>query len=114
MDPKSPNIQSKVKSIRSYENSKEIAEIYHLLWKNKRQIKEECKRFFVLHGGSLIISTENLLNVLAKMFPRKLVTNNWRVIVSMGDKDRTSIIDVDYLFNQIGNSDRSTISHPRC
>ena len=48
------------------------------------------------------------------MFPAsKLDNNKWKLIVIIGDKDKNSLIDVDYLFNQIGNSNRLTVSHPR-
>jgi len=106
-------MQENVKSIRSYENSKEISEIYYLITRNKRQIKEECKPYFVRLGGNLIIRTESFVNVLAKMFPGKLDFDKWKLIVMIGDKNRNASIDVEYFFNQIGNSNRLTVSHPK-
>ena len=62
----------------------------------------------------MVILTNNLVKMLMNMFPTiKLDVNKWKIVVSMGDKNRNSYIDVEYLFNQIGNSDRLTVSHPK-
>lgn len=114
MDLKIPNVQNNVKATRSYENSREISDIYYLLSRNKRQIREESKKYFIKQGGNLVIHCDNLVEILSKMFPNtKLDTNKWKLIVNIGDKDKNSLIDVEYLFNQIGTSNRMTVSHPK-
>lgn len=112
MDPKSPKIQDKVKSIRSFENSKEISDIYYIISRNKRQIKEECKKYFIRQGGNVVIESDILVNVLTKMFPGKLDGFKWKLIISVGDKNRNNLIDIEYLFNQLGFSNKLNISHP--
>jgi len=114
LDLKIPNVQNNIKAMRSYENSREISDIYYLMSRNKRQIKEESKKYFIRQGGNLVIQSDNFVEVLAQMFPSvKLDVNRWKMIVNIGDKDRNSLIDVDYLFNQIGNSNRIT-RYPPC
>ena len=107
-------MQNNLKAMRSFENSREISDIYYLMTRNKRQIKEESKKYFINQGGYLVIHSEQFVEVLAKMFPSaKLDINRWKLIVNIGDKDKNSLIDVDFLFNQIGNSNRFTVSHPK-
>ena len=107
-------MQNNLKAMRSFENSREISDIYYLMTRNKRQIKEESKQYFIRQGGNLVIHSDNFVVVLAQMFPSvKLDVNRWKMIVNIGDKDRNSLIDVDFLFNQIGNSNRLTVSHPK-
>ena len=114
MDLKIPNLQNKVKATRSYENSRELSDIYYLLTRNKRQIKEESKRHFIKQGGNLVVHCDNLIEILAKMFPAsKLDSNKWKMVVNIADKDKNSLIDVDYLFNQIGSSYKFAASHPK-
>lgn len=114
MDIKIPNLQNNVKATRSYENSREISDIYYLLTRNKRQIKEESKKYFIKQSGVLYIHCDNLIEILSKMFPNaKLDGNKWKLIVNIGDKDKNSLIDVEYFFNQIGNSYRIAASHPK-
>ncbi len=114
MDLKIPNLQNNLKATRSFENSKEISEIYNLLTRNKRQIKEEIKRYFIVQAENILIHCDNFIEVLIKMFPKSIFDKNkWKFILSVGDKDKNSLIDVDYFFNQIGNSNRLTISHPK-
>ena len=112
-DSKAPNAQNKNHKIRSFENSKEIIEIYYLIARNKRQIKEECKKYFIKQGCNMVIRTENLVDVLDEMFPMKLNQNKWKIIVSIGDKHRNHYIDVDYFFYQINLSNRLNISQPK-
>ena len=114
MDLKIPNLVNNLKATRSFENSKEISDIYNLLTRNKRQIKEEIKRYFIVHGGNILIHCDNFIEVLSKMFPKSnLDKNKWKLVLSVGDKDKNLLIDIDFFFNQIANSNRLTVSHPK-
>ena len=96
MDLKIPNLQNNVKATRSYENSREISDIYYLLTRNKRQIKEESKKYFIKQGGNLVVHCDNFVDILAKMFPNsKLDNNKWKLVVNIADKEKNSLIDVD-------------------
>lgn len=67
----------------------------------------------VRQGGNLVINVDYFVNVLTKMFPGKLDGFKWKLVVAVGDKNRNNLIDIDYLFNQIGASNRLSISHPK-
>ena len=114
MDVKIPSLQNNVKATRSYENSRELSDIYHLLTRNKRQIKEESKKYFVKQGGNSVIHSDNLIEILSKMFPAaKLDINRWKMVVNIADRDKNSLIDVEYLFTQLGESYKFAASHPK-
>lgn len=114
MDLKIPNLQNNLKATRSWENSKEISEIYYQLTRNKKQIKEQAKEYSVKQGQNLVIHVESLVDILASMFPGlKLDFNKWKLIVNIADKEKNFMIDLDLLFNLVGNSTKLTTSHPR-
>ena len=100
--------------MRSWENSKEISELYYLLSRNKKQIKELSKKYFIKQGLTNVIHVENLVDILMKTFPDlKLNINRWKLVVNIADRERNSLIDVDLFFNLICNSSKLTSSHPK-
>ncbi len=114
MDLKIPNLQNNIKATRSFENSKEVSDIYYLLTRNKKQIKEESKKYFIKQAQTLVIHSDNLVDILSKMFPNlKLDNNKWKLIVIIGDRDKNSLIDFDFFFNLIGNSNNRNVLHPK-
>lgn len=114
LDLKIPNLQNNLKATRSWENSKDISEIYYLISRNKKQIKEQAKEFLIKQGQNLVIQVDNLVDILSRMFPSlKLDTHKWKLIVNMADKEKNSMIDFEFLFNLVVNSTKLTTSHPR-
>lgn len=114
MDLKIPNLQNNLRATRSWENSKEISEIYYLISRNKKQIKEQAKEYLTKQGTNSLIHVESLVDILSKMFTSvKLDYNKWKLIVNIADKDKNSIIDLDLLFSLIVNSSKLTTSHPK-
>jgi len=100
--------------MRSWENSKEISEIYYLISRNKKQIKEQAKFCTIKQGPNTYIHVDNLIDILSKMFSNlKLEPNRWKLIVNIADKEKNSLIDLDLLFNLVVNSTKLTTSHPR-
>jgi len=100
--------------MRSWENSKEISEIYYLIARNKKQIKEQAKQFWVKQGQNAFIHVDYLVEILSKMFSNlKLEPNRWKLIVNIADKEKNSLIDIDLLFNLVVNSTKLTTSHPK-
>ena len=94
-----PNVQNNLKVMRSWENSKEISELYYLLSRNKKQIKELSKKYFIKQGLTNVIHVENLVDILMKTFPDlKLNINRWKLVVNIADRERNSLIDVDLFF----------------
>jgi hypothetical protein len=114
LDLKIPNLQNNVKATRSFENSKEISDVYYILARNKKRIKEESKKYFIKQGLNLVIHCDNLVDILSKMFPNlKLDNNKWKLIVIIGDRDKNSLIDINFFFNLIGNSSMKNVLHSK-
>ncbi len=109
-----PNLHNNLKATRSWENSKEISDIYYLISRNKKQIKEQAKEYSSKQGQSSVIPAEILVDILSRMFTTlKLDYNNWKLIVNIADKDKNSMIDLDLLFNLVVQSTKFNTSHPR-
>ena len=114
MDLKIPNLQSNLKDIRSWENSKEVTELYYILSRNKKQIRDQAKNYIIKQGSNSFIYADNLVDILSKMFTNFILdAKKWKFIVSIGDKEKNSLIDLDFLFSQLVNSNKLTTSHPK-
>jgi len=103
-----------VRATRSWENSKELSEIYYLISRNKKQIREQAKYYTLKQNENIVIQVDNLVEILSKMFPNiKLENNKWKLIVNIADKDKNSFVDLELLFSMVSNSTKNFISHPR-
>lgn len=109
-----PSLQNNLRATRSWENSKEISEIYYLISRNKKQIKDQAKDYLTKQGQSSVIHSDILVDILSRMFSSmKFDYNKWKLIVNIADKDKNSMVDLDLLFNLVINSTKLTTSHPR-
>ena len=82
--------------------------------RNKKQIKEQAKDYLIKQGPNSIISVENLIDILSRMFSSiKLDYNKWKLIVNIADKDKNSMIDLELLFSLVVKSTMITTSHPK-
>ena len=102
----------KIKILREWETSKEIIEIYKLIARNKKLIRDKVKLFTVglnimkIHANNLI---DILKNVLGKI---RLSNTQWKMIVSLGDKDKSGLIDFDAFIKVIEATSKKERSHP--
>lgn len=100
--------------MRSWENSREISEIYYLISRNKRQIKDQAKIFYIKQSGNNYIYIDKLINILNRLFSYlKLDYGRWKLIVNIADKDKNGLIDIDLLFNLVVSSSNLNTSHPK-
>ena len=102
----------KIKILREWETSKEIIEIYKLIARNKKLIRDKVKLYTVgsnvmkIHANNLI---DILKNVLGKV---RLSQTQWKMIVSLGDKDKSGLIDFDAFIKILEATSKMEKSHP--
>ena len=103
---------SQIKILREWETSNDIIEIYKLISKNRKLIKDKVK-LFTLNNQSMLIKTENMIEVLKNVLNKiRLSQTQWKMIVSIGDKDKSGMIDFNTFLSVIETSSKMATSHP--
>ena len=100
--------------IRDWEGSQELAEIYKLIAKNKKLIKDKVKLYCIKTSSNMLIQENNLIDILIHILGRiRLSYPQWKMIVSLGDSERNGIIDFNAFINAIDSYANLWQSHPR-
>ena len=100
--------------IRDWEGSQELAEIYKLIAKNKKLIKDKVKLYCIKTSSNMLIQENNLVDILIHILGRiRLSYPQWKIIVSIGDSERNGIIDFNAFINAIDSYVNLWQSHPR-
>ena len=82
-------------SLRKWETTNNIFDIYKIIAKNNKIIKEKVKENSVT-GNSIIIHADNLIKVLKEVLPRiNLSHTQWRMIVSLGEELGVGLINYE-------------------
>jgi len=108
-----PSIQ---KELREWENSRDISTLHSLISRNKKIIKSKAKEMLMKGPlGSQVINAENLISILKEVFQGKINLHNtqWKIVVSIADRDRSSMIDFDLFMNLVEKSTKQHLSHPK-
>ena len=101
----------KIQILREWETSKEIIEIYKLIARNKKLIRDKVRLFTV--GSIMKIHANNLIDILKNVLGRvRLSQTQWKMIVSLGDKDKSGLIDFDAFIKIIEATSKMERSHP--
>ena len=100
--------------IRDWEGSEELAEIYKLISKNKKIIRDKVKLYTLKTTSNMLIQENNLIDILIHVLGRiRLSYPQWKMIVSLGDTDRNGIIDFNAFIKAIDSYANMWNSHPR-
>ncbi len=102
---------TEAKELRIWETSKEMSNLYQLINKNRKQIRENLKQFTFKNW----VSSEYFVNVLKEMFQQQVNLSNsqWSILMSLGDKDRSGQVNLDTFLNLVTNSAKINLSHPK-
>ena len=85
----------KMKILREWETSREIIEIYKLIARNKKLIRDKVK-LFTVGSNVMLINANNLIDILKNVLGKlRLSLTQWKMIASLGDKDKSGLIDFD-------------------
>jgi hypothetical protein len=99
------------KYLKALDNSRESGDIYSLINKNKKTLKEHTRKFLICKN---CILAENFIRVLKENFPKEGISNTqWKKIVTIADRERNSLIDLDIFFDLVGNYSRINVSVPK-
>ena len=102
------------KKIRDWETSSDVSMIYKAITKNKKIIREKVKPMLITEKTRHVIQADNLIAILKEVLGNFNINNTqWKIIVAIGDRDRTSMIDFDLFINVVESSAKQASSHPR-
>ena len=105
-------LPSQMKILRQWETSNYIIEIYKLISKNIKIIKEKVK-LFTIEPNSMLIKSNDMIYILKNILNKiKLSQTQWKMIVSIGDKDKSGIIDFNTFISVIDTTVKMGTSHP--
>lgn len=114
MDAKNGLDSNVMKNLRDWENSRDISSLYLTISKNKKLIKEKTKGMLIKQGLNYMIHAENLISTLKDIFYNVRISNTqWKMIISIADREKNALIDFDLFFNLIDKSVKQQLSHPK-
>ena len=98
--------------LRQWETSNDLNEIYKMISKNRKIIRDKVK-LFAIDPIAMLIKENDLIYVLKDVLGKiKLSQTQWKMIVSIGDRDKTKIIDFNTFINIIESSTKIGLKHP--
>ena len=102
----------KMQILREWETSNEIIDIYKLIAKSKKIIRDKV-RLFTMSSNNMLIHSSNLINILKNVLGKvRLSQTQWKMIVSLGDKDKSGVIDFDDFMKVMEAASKMEKSHP--
>ena len=105
-------LPSQMKILRQWETSNYIIEIYKLIAKNRKIIKDKVK-LFTIEPNSMLIKANDMIYILKSILNKiELSQTQWKMIVSIGDKDKSGIIDFNTFISVIDTTAKMGTSHP--
>ena len=106
------NVNRKV--LREWETSSDICDIYKLISRNKKIIKESLKQYSLNDNGDMLVQSDNLISVLKDVLPKmKLSHTQWKMLVLIGKTEIDNLIDLGMFFRMIEVSAKNLKSNPR-
>ena len=100
-------------NLRSWEMTNNILDVYKLIAKNNKIIKEKV-RMNSISGDCAIIQTDNLIKILKDALPMVFLTpTQWRMIASLGEGSKIGLVDYNTFIKIIKLSSKISKSHIR-
>ena len=107
------NDKNNNRNLRCWEMTNNILEVYKLIAKNSKQIREKVK-LNSISGDYSIIQTDNLIQILKDVLPMVFLTpTQWRMIVSLGEGYKVGLVDYNAFIKIIKLSSKIAKSHIR-
>ena len=109
--------KEKLKILREWETSNDISSIYKMIARNKKAIKDKVKLFTMgrsgVNGNGMVIQSDNLVDILKNVLGRiRLSNTQWKMLVAIGDRDKSGLVDFDMFMSVIETSAKMERSHP--
>ena len=110
------NIHNRI-ILREWETSGDIMNIYLIIYKNRKIIKDKIyKSNFIISCGDInYVQADNLLNIIKDLFPKvNLSQTQWKMIVSIAQNEtNNNLIDIEKLFRLMEITSKNLTSHPK-
>ena len=104
------------KVLREWENSGDISNIYKLINKNRKFIKNKImeKNLIFKSKSGDCIHPNNLLKILEDLLPNIILSKTqWKMIVNIGKSNKyESLIDINEFFRLVEITSKNLASHP--
>ena len=98
--------------LRQWETSNELIEVFKLISKSRKIIRDKVK-IFALDPIAMLIKENDMIYVLKDVLGKvKLSQTQWKMIVSIGDRDKTKIIDFKTFINVVESTAKIGQKHP--
>jgi len=111
LDVNSTKNASVIKELREWENSREVSNIYALVNRNRKLIREATKNYII---NKNIINTDNLISILENVLPDvKMSKTQWKILVAIADRERNGLIDFELFLTLANKSSKMHTSHPK-
>jgi hypothetical protein len=102
------------KQLREWETSDDVCEIYKIIWKHKKYIRDSLRKMFFNGRKETLVLPENLIKVLKEIMPRmKLSYTQWKILVNIGKCEFNELIDIDMFFTMVEIAAKSAVFKPR-
>lgn len=103
---------SQMRILRQWETSNYIIEIYKIIARNRKIIRDKVK-LFTIEPNCMLIKTNDLIYILKDVLNKvKLSQTQWKMIAALGDKDKSGIIDFNTFISVVDKSAKMGTSHP--
>ena len=105
--------KNQLQLLRNWEMSNDIIFIYKLIGKNRKLIKERVLAK-IGNNPNMLIKVNHLIDILkSTLFNVQLSQTQWKMIASIGDMDKSGIIDFNVFMSIIENTNKIGTSHPK-
>ena len=102
--------------MREWESSRDISNIYQMLYKNRKEIKQimKDKNYLIKFGDVDFVHSANFINILKDILPNiNLSQTQWKMLVNIAQTERIDdLIDLKEFFKLIECSAKNMSSHP--
>ena len=109
-------IENNRKNLREWETSGDVATIYKLLYKNRKEIKQimKDKNYLIKFNDVDFVHSANFINILKDVFPDlTLSQTQWKMLVNIAQTERIDdLINLKDFFNLIEFSVKNMNNHP--
>ena len=110
------NIHNRI-ILREWETSGDIMNIYLIIYKNRKIIKEKIYQSdYVFNSGKVnYVQADNLLNIIKDLLPNyKLSQTQWKMIVSIAqNENNNNLVDIEKFFRLMEITSKNLTSHPK-
>ena len=109
-------IENNRKTLREWETSSDVATIYKLLFKNRKELKQmmKDKNYLIKFNEVDFVHSSNFINILKDVFPNMTLSQTqWKMLVNIAQTERIDdLVNLNEFFKLIEFSAKNMNNHP--